>query len=582
MSKQNSKKIKWKAGDSKKRIIQSEYGSIQKEWKGRIRVALVYPNTYYVGMSNLGFQTVYDLLNKIEHVVCERSFLPEKGELEKGRLTTLESEKPFSDFDIIAFSISFENDFPNLLSILKKAGLPFESTDRRASHPLVIAGGVTCLLNPEPIAPFIDCFLIGEAEAILYQFVHAFDPWASRKKNLENIARTVSGVYVPAFYKVDYNGDGTLRYFRPVVDVPARIDRAFQKDSSQSPTCSTILTPHTTFENTFLIEATRGCPHGCRFCAAGFVYRPPRFKSADLLEKCMEIGMIVSDRIGLVGTAVSDLAEISRVCDNDLQRNKEVRISFSSFRADALTPEFVSVLKRSRVKTAAIAPDAGSERMRLVINKGISEEDVLNGVEILVAAGIPNIRLYFMVGLPTETMDDVDAIITLSKRVKKKFLLASRSRGSMGRITISLNPFIPKPFTPFQWAAMEETGVLRSKIKKVKEGLNRVANVRVSAASHREAYIQAILSRGDRRIAALLLAANRNGGNWTRAFKESSINPEHYNRERDIAELLPWGFINHGIKKSFLIEEYGKAKRSKASPPCRMESCSTCGICREE
>ncbi len=566
-----------------KNVADSETGVIRKKWKKRVKVALVYPNTYHVGMSNLGFQAVYELINSYEDMLCERSFLPDDVERTgTGRITTVESGNDIRAFDLVAFSVSYENDFPNLLSILEKAKLPLQSKDRVSPHPLVIAGGVAFFLNPEPLAPFIDCFLIGEAEAVLPKFLTTFSPDTlarDRQQCLHILARDVPGAYIPSFYSASYHQDGTLGAFEPISDVPAKVERRYVKDLSRTPTCSAIITSDTTFNDTFLIEVSRGCAHGCRFCAAGFVYRPPRFKPFPLLKECMEQGVSKTSKIGLVGAAVSDLPDLEKIC---AKVEKDARISFSSLRADALTPELLSVLRKSNAKTATIAPDAGSERMRKVINKGIEETDILGAVEQIVAAGILNIRLYFMVGLPTETMDDVEAIPTLCKKIKHQFLKSSRARKRMGEITVSLNSFVPKPFTPFQWVKMDDVHLLKEKIKKVKNALKRVANVRVHADIPRWAYIQGLLARGDRRVAQLLSLANANRGNWPKTLKSSPINPDFYVlRERSLDELLPWDFIDHGIRKTFLKSEYKRALQGKSSPPCPMVSCSICGVCKE-
>jgi radical SAM family uncharacterized protein len=565
-------------------MMKSEIGTIRKQWKGRIKVALVYPNTYHVGMSNLGFQTVYDLINKIDHVVCERSFLPDDSGPAAGRIVAIESGRPISDFDIIAFSVSFENDYPNLLTILDRAGIPLRSDDRGTPHPLVIAGGIAFFSNPEPMSPFIDCFLIGEAEAILPRFFDiALPDLLSQDKRtcLKTLARNVTGAYVPAFYSTTYNPDGTVCAIEPLIDVPVKIERMYMKDLSNVPTCSAIITTDTTFDSTFLIEVGRGCPHGCRFCSTGFVYRPPRFRPLSLLDKCLQQGASMTDEIGLVGAAVSDLPDINKLCGQAFE--KDTRISFSSLRADALSPELISILRQNKVKTATIAPDAGSERMRKVINKGITEEDVLNAAESLVAGGIPNLKLYFMIGLPTETMDDVEAIVLLCKQIKHRFLKSSRIRKRIGEITVSLSSFIPKPFTPFQWIPMDEVRSLKKKIKKIKDGLKRVANVRVHSDIPRWAYIQALLSSGDRKVAQILLLANQNRGNWPKTFKASPVNPDFYvHRERSLNELLPWDFIDNGINKSFLKQEYQRALQGKTSPPCPIESCNICGVCKQD
>ncbi|MCP4371789.1 MAG: TIGR03960 family B12-binding radical SAM protein, partial [Deltaproteobacteria bacterium] len=561
-----------KTAKSQNRFIDKEIGTLHKNTGGCIKVALGYPNRYHVGMSNLGFQSTYRLFNEIEHVACERFFLPENDHQATGRITTIESRTPIIEFDIIAFSVSFENDYPNILALLEKAGLPLQSNDRGTPHPLVIAGGVACFLNPEPISPYIDLFLIGEAKEMLFRFFEFFEPGTTKKSYLQVLAQNVQGAYVPAFYNPSYQNDGTIASYKPVCDVPEKIICPFVKDLSAESTFSTIITPDTTFDRTFLIEVGRGCPHGCRFCTAGFIYRPPRFRPIELLKENMNQGIEMTNRIGLVGAAVSDLPGIGNLCKQALK--KDIRISFSSLRADALTPELLSVLSKSKIKTATIAPDAGSERLRSVINKGITKEDILAAVETLVENDILNLKLYFMIGLPTETMDDVEEITELCKRIKHSFLKFSRPKKRMGEITVSLSSFVPKPFTPFQWCAMDDVSTLKKKIKKIKTGLKSVANIRVNADIPRWAYIQALLSRGDRKVAKILSSAYKAGGNWAQTLKESPLNPDFYVlRERSLDELFPWDFIDHGISKSFLKKEYKKGMQAKTSPPCPMELC---------
>jgi radical SAM family uncharacterized protein len=560
---------------------ETEIGTIRKSWRGRIRFALVYPNRYHLGMSNLGFQSVYRLLNNYDHVVCERVFLPEPTPKKQKPLRTFESGKRLTDADVIAFSLSFENDYPHILSILDNIGLPLRAEHRGDDDPLLLAGGVASFINPESIAPFFDCFLIGEAEVILPRFIKIFKPGNSKHATLLSIARNVPGAYVPAFYRVDYQPDGTIASFNRLEDVPPSVKRTYLKDLTRTATCSAILTPHTIFDQTYMIEVGRGCPHGCRFCSAGFIYRPPRFKPISELTENINQGIRRTRRIGLVGSAVSDLPGIGDLCKQ--YANEDVRLSFSSLRADKISTELLSALAQSKVKTATLAPDAGSEHMRKVINKGITEEAILTAAEALVANGIPNLKLYFMIGLPTETIDDVDAIIRLCKKIKHGFLKSSRSRKRIGEITVSLNCFVPKPFTPFQWVAMDEISSLKKKIRKVKNELRKTPNIRIHSDIPRWAYIQALFSRGDRRVADILQLAHTYRGNWAQTFKTTSVNPDFYVlRERHADEQLPWDFIDQGIKKSYLQQEFQKALKGLPSPTCRVETCNLCGVCNPQ
>ncbi len=571
-----------KSGRADKNFIAKETGTLRKQWRNRISVALIYPNRYFLGMSNLGFQTVYRLLNRMDTVVCERVFLPEPDAGPSQSIVSVESGRRVTDFEIIAFSISFENDYGNLLSILDKTGIPILASQRGTPLPLVVAGGVACFLNPEPIAPFIDCFLLGEAEGLLPEFIVSYDENCRgaddpRDKCLEKLARNVPGLYAPSLYRPCRNADGTTRTLEPMADVPEKISRIYMPDLSTIATCSTVLTSETTFADTYLIEVSRGCPHGCRFCTAGFVYRPPRFRPLALLEKCMDQGIQATDKIGLVGAAVSDVPWIRQLCTTYAGQN---RISFSSLRADAMAPELVSALRQSNVKTATIAPEAGSERMRRVINKGITEDHILNAAEGLVAGGIPNIKLYFMIGLPTETVEDVQAIVTLCKQIKDRFLQSSRVRRHIGELTLSLNCFVPKAVTPFQWAPMDDIGVLNQKIKLIQKGLRRVANVRINTDMPRRAYVQALLSRGDRKVAQILLTAHGYHGNWPQTLKASPLDADFYvRRQRAEDEVFPWDFIDSGVKKSFLRKEYDRALQEASSLPCPMRSCVACGAC---
>ena len=570
----------------RKRKINSvaEIGAIKKSWHGRKSVALVYPNTYHVGMSNLGFQSVYGLFNSFEHIVCERVFLPAAELGDRDGLISQESARRLADFDLIAFSISFENDYINILRIIGEAGLPLRASERDDHCPMIIAGGVTSFLNPEPIALFFDAFFIGEAEDIIPILANRLDTFTDstiyRHARLLEAALTIPSTYIPSFYKPEYGSDGTLARVTPTEAVPTKIKAQHTANLSAHSCCSSILTADTTFDRTYLIEVSRGCPHGCRFCSAGYVYRPTRFRRLAHLQKNLQTGQEHTRHIGLVGAAVSDLPNIEKICNGDVVQG--LKIGFSSLRADTLSDELITALKNSGTKTATIAPDAGSQRLRAVINKGLSEDEILETAALLVKNGIPNLKLYFMIGLPTETIEDVDAIISLCKKIKHTFLKTSQPKGRIGTITVSLSSFIPKPFTPFQWVAMDEVKSLKQKIKRIKQSLGRVANLRTHADVPRWGFIQAILSRGDRRVAQLLMTVHEYNGNWSQALKNTPINPLFYTqRERSEAELLPWDFIDHGINKSFLWQEYQRALAAKTSSPCppSPHQCRRCGVC---
>jgi radical SAM superfamily enzyme YgiQ (UPF0313 family) len=436
-------------------------------------------------------------------------------------------------------------------------------------------------LNPEPIAAFFDCFLLGEAEELIVPFFKRFDPATDRRHFLLQAAREVPGIYVPAFYQDHYNADGTLLGLKPLLAVPEKIRRVYSRDIARFSTQSVIITPETSFEDAHLLEVSRGCPHGCRFCAAGYIYRPPRFRALPQLQQAMQQAGAHTCKIGLLGAAVSDLPDLKTLCD--IGHQCDLQLSFSSLRADALDEALITALKGGRLKTATIAPETGSERMRRVINKGLDEAAILHAAELLVTHGIPNLKLYFMVGLPTETNADVDEIVGLVKRIKHCFLRSSQARGHMGEITVGLHAFVPKPFTPFQWAAMDDLAQLKQKIKRVKEGLKKVANVRVHADVPRWALIQALLARGDRRVSQMLLMADANGGNWPQTFKAAPLNPAFYiHRPRTREEILPWDIIDHGLDKTFLWNEYQRALQAKTTLPCPAdpENCSICGVCK--
>jgi len=555
----------WKLVQKAKGILEKERGVVQKPWGGKISICLLYPNAYHVGMSNLGFQTLYQMLNADEDVVCERAFLPEPEDLQEYRNTqtplfSLESQKPLSSFDILAFSISFENDFLNILTLLDLAHIPFESRLRDGRFPWVIAGGVAVFLNPEPISEFFDLFILGEAEEVIGEFLEVYRQILSdkRKKEKDDFLRRLSGVngvYVPKFYRVVYAENGKIEAMSPEPGFPKKVERRWVAKIDQFPTQSTLFTPDTEFKEMALVEVNRGCPRGCRFCAACFVYHPFRNRSLSLLDSMSREALLKEHRIGLTGTAVSDHPQLLALCQSIL--SKQGGISLSSLRVDAITPSLIQCLREGEEHTVAVAPEAGSERLRRMLKKGYAEEEILKSVDTLVENGLFQIKCYFLIGLPSETDEDVKAILLLAKRIRHQILMVSRDQKKRWRLILSINPFIPKPATPFQWVPLEGVGELKKKLKIIQRGIQGERGMRMIHDLPKWAYIQALLSRGDRRVGKILVAAHRTQGDWGQALRETPTNADFYvYRRRELDEIFPWDFIDHGISKERLKEEY--------------------------
>jgi radical SAM family uncharacterized protein len=560
--------ISWKLVQKAKRLLAKERGTIYKPWGGRIAVCLIYPNHYYVGMSNLGLQTLYGFFNAEDDVVCERAFLPDPEDLpeyQNGQtlLFSLESQKPLSEFDLLAFSISFENDFLNALTLLELIHLPLESRSRDRRGPLVIAGGVAIFLNPEPVADFFDLFVLGEAEEVLGEFLNVYRHVMARggEREKDELLREfgkVEGIYVPKFYRPTYSEDGKMAGMNPEPGFSPRVKRRWVKELDRFATRSTIFTPDTELKGMTLVEVNRGCPRGCRFCAACFIYGPFRNRSLSFLESLSGEGLKEEKRIGLTGTAVSDYPQLMPLCQTIL--STQGGISLASLRLDAITQSLVQCLKEGGDRTVAIAPEAGSERLRKLVKKGYKEEEILKAVETLVKNGLFQIKCYFLIGLPSETDEDIKAIVQLAKRIRHQVLSHLGKRGERWKIVLSINPFIPKPATPFQWAPMERVEELKRRLKLIQKGIRGEKGIEMIYDLPKWAYVQALLSRGDRKVGKILLAAHRLQGDWSRAFRETNINSDFYvYRERDLDEVFPWDFIDHGIPKEFLRTEYQKA-----------------------
>lgn len=543
-----------------KAILEKERGAIQKSWGGRISICLLYPNSYHVGMSNLGFQTVYQRFNAEDDIVCERAFLPDPEDLQdhwrtKTPLFSLESQKPLSDFDLLAFSVSFENDFLNILTLLDLARIPLERHLRRRKSPLIIAGGVAVFLNPEPLSDIFDLFVLGEAEEVIGELLEAYRRSGRKKVDFLRQVAGIEGIYVPEFYHVTYSEEGKIEAVEPEAGLDRKVKRRWISKLDQFPTQSSLFTQNTELKEMALVEVNRGCPRGCRFCAACFVYHPYRNRSLSLLESISLKGLSEEGRIGLAGTAISDYPHLLPLCEDILSHNG--RVSLASLRVDAITPSLIECLKRGGVQAAAIAPEAGSERLRKMIKKGYGDEEIIRAVQVLVKKGLSQIKSYFLIGLPSETEEEVKAILSLSKRMEHQIVSGQAGEKKRWKLILSVNPFVPKPATPFQWARFEEVGVLKRKLKVLKNGVRGEKKIEMIHDLPKWAYIQALLSRGDRRVGKVLMAAHRHQGNWEQALRESSLNPDFFvYRRRGLDEIFPWDFIDHGIPKEKLKEEY--------------------------
>ena len=518
-------------------------------------------------MGNLGFHAVFRILSTLAGVVCSRAFLAEDG----SGVEILGEERSLLDFDVLAFSLSFESDYPNIVRMLDAAKIPAragERADGGRRRPLLMAGGPATFLNPEPIAPFFDAFLIGEGEEMIPE---AFTQVAARLVDgVEGVIEAISSI------------DGA---YLPSEQSSAKVSRRYVADLDLAPVETTVVSPDAVFGDYFLVEASRGCEWGCRFCAAGFMYRPVRHRSSAGVLGAAERGLEHAKTIGLVGAEMASHPSIAGTCEKIAGLGG--RVSPSSLKADMISPRLAAAVAGGGTRSVTVAPEAGSERMRRVINKNLSEEEILRAVDLMVGDGVDSLKIYVMCGLPTETDEDLQGIVGLVLRIRETMMVHGRKRGRIGNIKVSINPFVPKPWTPFQWDRMESVAAVQKKLAWLRKQFGKMANVDMESESPREAYLQTLLSRGDRQVAAVVEALARTELGWwqelqawRRGERDPVLNIDGYvTREYDMDEPLPWDFIDHHISSDYLRLERKRALAEQETQPCDVSTCHTCGAC---
>jgi len=579
------------------RYTGGEWNSIVRDWdKTILRFALCYPDLYEIGMSNMALPILYDILNSQADVLAERVFAPwtdmEAAMRAAGiPLLSLESGHQLKDFDIIGFSLDYELTYTNVLNILDLAQIPVLASERNDSHPLVIAGG-SCCLNPEPMADFIDFFVIGEGEEVLLELIDSFRQWKKKKASKEELLRQVAaipGVYVPSLYQVEYQADGSLKSITPTAaEAKAVIERRIV-DKFPPPVTRPVVPYIEVVHDRGAVEIQRGCTRGCRFCQAGVIYRPLRHRPQP--EIIQAVGELIANcgynEVSLVSLSTSDYPHIEELVASLVRNYDNLALSLPSLRIDSFSVKLMDSLPSRRKTGLTFAPEAGSERLRRIINKGVAEEEILETTAAAFARGWRSLKLYFMLGLPTETMEDIEEIVQLVDKIRSS---GRTAKGGMPQVRISLSTFIPKPHTPFQWVAQESAEQLSAKHELLKQGLRRKGS-RLSWQEPEVSLLEAAMSRGDRRLGKVIYDAWRAGStfdawnerfnyqNWLDAFKKSGLEPGFYaQRERPLDELLPWAHIDTGVTSAFLKQEYQRAIEGEESPDCHYKPCNACGL----
>ena len=552
-----------------------------------LKIVLCYPNRYSVGMANLGFQWVYKLFNDHPMVVCERAFYPDPKEEKihqekKVPIFTLESKRPISEFDVIAFSFSYELDYLNALKMLLLSGIPLRRAQRKKGkgkkyhYPLLIAGGIAISSNPEPMADFFDLIVIGEAESIIYPLCEALLEAGrdATPSGLRQIFSELEAIYLPEAYQPEYDREGKLRQIKVMGKVPEKV-KALKTPASQLPSYQVIFSPQMEFSELGLVELMRGCRWGCRFCLAGYFYRPPRMADYHKVISAIEQIRKYRSRLGLIAPVVSDWEGLTPLLAY-LEREK---ISFSptSLRLESISEKLLERMKGSGAKTITIAPESGSHSLQLFINKQIPEDKLLRQARKIGREGFEKIKLYYQVGFPEEGELAVDEIAVSIRRIKTALAMGAGRKKYPGTIEVSINPFIPKPHTAFQWLEMEEGEKLEEKLKRLQSQLRKEEGLELKISSVREALFQAIISRGDRELSRLLEELAREKISLRKIIKDPG-SKARYLRAREKDELLPWDLIDTSVRKEYLWNEYERALAKKTTPRCQ-KGCKDCGAC---
>lgn len=568
-----------------------------------IRFAFCFPDVYEVGMSHLGMKILYHLLNKQEGIYCERVFAPWTDMEEKIRennipLFALETHDAVEDFDFVGFTLQYEMSYTNVLNMLDLARIPLKSNERTLKHPFVCAGG-PCVYNPEPLADIIDFFVIGEGEEVILEIMEKYREWkkenASREEFLNSIA-TLEGIYVPSKYEVNYNADGTLSEFKSKNSVfRSKIKKRFIKDFDNAFSLEELVVPYMGIvHDRVMLELFRGCIRGCRFCQAGFIYRPVREKTFEkLLEQAKKlINSTGYEEISLASLSTSDYTMLEELCENlvNEMEPKKVNLALPSLRIDSFSLKLLEKVQRVRKSGLTFAPEAGTQRLRNIINKGLTEEDILNSASLAFENGMDAVKLYFMIGLPGETFEDLQGIRDLCDKIIDVFMAVPKEkRGKRLTITVSTSSFVPKPFTPFQWEAQDTEEVLVEKQRFLRDKL-KSKFINYSWHDPKLSFLEAVFARGDRRLTDALIKAWSKGCKfdawgeyfnyslWMEAFDEAGIDPGFYaTRKREVDELLPWEHIDIGVTRAFLERERERAYKAELTPNCR-KACAGCGI----